>query len=81
MAKTATVTKWGNAKGIRLPDVFCRQLGISAGDKVSIVIEKNRLVVTADERYTLKARLAAWDGRGAPEQEYDWGKPVGKEMW
>ncbi|MDR1496473.1 MAG: AbrB/MazE/SpoVT family DNA-binding domain-containing protein [Clostridiales Family XIII bacterium] len=82
MAKTATVTKWGNARGIRLPESFCRQLGISAGDKVSLTIEKNRLVVApADERYTLRARLAAWDGAGAPEPEYDWGTPVGKELW
>ncbi|MDR3305620.1 MAG: AbrB/MazE/SpoVT family DNA-binding domain-containing protein, partial [Clostridiales Family XIII bacterium] len=78
----ATITKWGNAQGIRIPDVFCRQLGLSVGDKVSLAIEKNRLIVTsADELYTLEARLAAWDGTGSPKPEWDWGDPAGKEWW
>jgi antitoxin component of MazEF toxin-antitoxin module len=82
MSKTVTVTKWGNAQGIRLPDVFCRQLGIAAGDKVTIAVEKNRMIVTnLDEQYAIEARLAAWDGSGSPEPEYDWGKPAGKEIW
>jgi antitoxin component of MazEF toxin-antitoxin module len=81
MPKIATVSKWGNAQGIRLPDAFCRQLGISVGDKVFLAMEQNRLVVTsADECYTLQARLASWNGSGMPEPEYDWGEPVGKEM-
>ena len=82
MTKTATVTKWGNAQGIRLPETFCRQLGISVGDKVSLTIEKNKLILeSASDRYTLQARLKAWQGAGAPESEYDWGEPVGEEIW
>ena len=82
MAKTAIVSKWGNAQGIRLPEAFCQQLGISVGDEVSLTIEKNKLVVSnSSERYTLKARLKAWDGSGGSDTEYDWGAPVGKEMW
>ncbi|MDR1730904.1 MAG: AbrB/MazE/SpoVT family DNA-binding domain-containing protein [Synergistaceae bacterium] len=82
MAKAVTVSKWGNAQGIRLPDAFCRQLGISVGDKVFLAMEQNRLVITsANEQYTLQARLEAWKGSGTPEPEYDWGQPVGREMW
>ena len=82
MPKTVTVCKWGNAQGIRLPDAFCRQLGISVGDKVILDMEQNKLVVTnADDQYTLQARFASWNGSGKPEAEYDWGGPAGKEMW
>ena len=82
MAKTAVVSKWGNAQGIRLPEAFCQQLGISVGDEVSLTIEKNKLVISNSiDRYSLKARLKAWDGRGASDPECDWGTPVGKELW
>ena len=82
MTKKATVSKWGNARAIRIPEAFCQQLGISIGDEVSIIIEKDRLVVTnSNQAYTLKARLKAWNGEGAADQEYEWGEPVGREVW
>ena len=82
MAKTVTLSKWGNAKGIRLPESFCKQLGIEIGDKVSLTIEKdNSLIIRAEDAHTLQSRLKAWDGKGKAESEYDWGKPVGKEIW
>jgi antitoxin component of MazEF toxin-antitoxin module len=81
MAKTATLSKWGNAKGIRLPESFCKQLGIAEGDKVSLTIEKDKLtIMRAEDPFTLQARLKAWDGKGGHEPEYDWGAPVGREM-
>jgi hypothetical protein len=46
MSKTAVISKWGNAQGLRLPKVFCRQLGISVGDKVSLSIEDDKLVIS-----------------------------------
>ena len=82
MAKTAVVSKWGNAQGIRIPEAFCRQLDISVGDEVSLSIARDKLIIAkADEQYTLKARREAWDGRGVSETEYDWGEATGKEMW
>ena len=82
MAKTATLSKWGNAKGIRLPESFCKQLGIKVGDKVSLTMEKDRLfIVRAEDAHTLQSRLKTWDGKGKPGPEYDWGEPVGKETW
>ena len=82
MTKTATVSKWGNARGIRLPEAFCQQLGISIGDEVNITVEKDKLVIAnSNQAYTLKARLKAWAGEGGGEAEYEWGAPVGKEVW
>jgi antitoxin MazE len=83
MSKTATLTQWGNAQGIRIPKTFCRQLGLSVGDKISMEIEKGKIILytTPDEAYTLKARREAWDGKGSALPELDWGEPVGKELW
>lgn len=82
MAKTAVVSKWGNAHGIRLPEAFCKQLGISAGDKVILTIMKDRLIVeNAIEQDTIEARFKKWDGKGSPGPLIEWGPPVGKEIW
>ena len=81
MAKIAVVSKWGNAHGIRLPEAFCRQLGIAVGDKVSLTIVKDKLIVeNAIEQNTIEARFKKWNGKGSPEP-VDWGAPVGKEIW
>jgi antitoxin MazE len=82
MSKIAVVSKWGNAQGIRLPKAFCSQLGISAGDKVSLSIEGGKLIMTnADEKYTFDALAKDWDGERQQAKEIDWGKPAGNEMW
>jgi antitoxin MazE len=82
MSKTVVVSKWGNAQGLRLPEAFCRQLGISAGDKVSLSIEKDKLIISGtNEEYTLKARMKNWNGTRHQTHEYDWGESVGKETW
>jgi antitoxin MazE len=81
MSITATVTKWGNAQGIRLPVAFCRQLGLSVGDKVSIELDKQRIILCSEplEKYTLKSRKKTWDGSGSPLTDYEWGPDTGKE--
>lgn len=41
-----TLSKWGNATGLRIPQSFLKQLGLEAGDKVNITLEKNGLVIS-----------------------------------
>jgi antitoxin MazE len=82
MSNTATISKWGNARGIRIPKAFCEQLDLHVGDKVEISVEEKRIVIiNSDDRHTLTARMREWDGKRYETAEYDWGKPVGKELW
>lgn len=79
---TATLGKWGNATGLRIPQALCKQLGLAEGSDVSLSVEGRRLVVEpAESRYTIQARMRDWDGRRLQACEYDWGVPVGKELW
>lgn len=79
---TAVMGRWGNANALRIPLPFCQQLGLSAGSSVDISIEGNRIVIEAsDEDYTLKGRMANWDGKRLESKELDWGSPVGEELW
>jgi antitoxin component of MazEF toxin-antitoxin module len=82
MGNVTTVSKWGNAQGIRIPKSFCEQLGISVGDKVSLAIEKGKIIIeNPAENHTIQARMRSWDGTRSKTHEYDWGEPVGKEIW
>lgn len=80
---TATIGKWGNAAAIRLPQPFCEQLGLGVGDAVHVFVDgRRRIVIEApDDKNTLKARMAGWDGGRYITPECDWGSSVGKEMW
>lgn len=79
---TAVIGRWGNANALRLPLPFCQQIGIEAGSRVNLSVEGSRIIVEAsDEAYTLKGRMAQWDGTRFETQEYDWGEPQGEELW
>lgn len=79
---TAVMGRWGNANALRIPLPFCEQLGLSTGSSVDITIEGNRLIIEAsDDAYTLKGRMAAWNGKRFEGQELTWGNAVGDEIW
>ncbi len=77
-----TVNKWGSSEGIRLPKAFCRQLGISPGDQVSVRIKGDAILIEKlPTGATLQERMKGWDGSRFKSAELDWGKPVGGELW
>jgi antitoxin MazE len=82
VGNTVTVSKWGNAQGVRLPKALCDMLAISVGDKVDISVEAQRIIIEKpDERHTIQARMRNWDGKRHESPEIDWGAPVGREIW
>ena len=69
------------SRSFLLPNTFI-SIEIGTGSEVSMIIEGKRLIIEPiTEKYTLKARMQDWDGLRYETQEYDWGKPVGKEIW
>ncbi|MCL2491800.1 MAG: AbrB/MazE/SpoVT family DNA-binding domain-containing protein [Coriobacteriia bacterium] len=83
MNNTVTIGKWGNAQGLRLPKLFCDALGIGVGDKVTVSLEDNKIVIeNLLEQHTISSRMKNdWDGKPLKAYEVDWGEPVGKEIW
>jgi antitoxin MazE len=55
------VAKWGNSLAVRLPKKLVEQLGLKAGDEVSVIATANKtLTIARDERREAAlARLAA----------------------
>ena len=79
---TVTLSKWGNGQGILIPKRFREQLGLEAGDQVAISVSDKRIIIERpEEEHTFEARMRNWDGKGEPARDFDWGSPVGKEVW
>ena len=74
---TTAIGKWGNGAGLRIPQPFMKQLGLSIGDEVKFHVTEKKLVITKSGP-TLEVLL----GQCNPEnrhQEY-FCESQGKEM-
>ena len=84
-----TVVKWGNSHGIRLPKAFLKSIDIVENDPVDVTLDKEKIIIKktkTKKRKRLEQRLFEFYGEDfekvvEPQNEYDWGKPVGKEVW
>ena len=77
----ATIQKWGNSQGIRLPKVLLDDLNICEGNEVEILRQGNVIIIkSAQRRQTIQELFAGYDDDYTPE-EIDWGKPAGSETW
>lgn len=74
------IQKWGNSQGIRLPKSVLDFMGLSVDDKVEIIQRENDIVLRkVDESVTLESIFEGYKG-DVPEK-YDWGAPLGVEIW
>lgn len=79
----ATIQKWGNSQGIRIPKAFLEALGMGENDLVELNRINDDIVITKvkkKEELTLDDIFKNYDGESIAEK-FDWGAPVGKEVW
>ena len=78
------VQKWGNSQGLRVPKEILDEAQIGLGDPVNVSVRSGRIivepVVKVRGRYDLKKLVSKIPPNYRPE-EFDWGTPVGKEVW
>lgn len=86
----ATIQKWGNSQGLRIPKPILEALGIRENDRVELVPSGDTLTikkVSTGRHRTLEERLTAFYGKPIEEierisgGEVDWGKAEGEEAW
>ena len=78
----AQVREWGNSRGIRLPKEVLRSAGISLNEVLDVVVSNGTITLVKTFRHkTLEERAAEYDGQLKFDGEYDWGEPVGREVW
>ena len=76
------VKEWGNSQGIRLSKDILKRAGISINEILDITVSNGTITLTKSFQHkTLEERAAEFDGKLLLDGEYDWGKPVGKEVW
>lgn len=78
-----TIQKWENSQGIRIPKAFLDTVGMSENDCVELErMNDNIIIKKADHttKVTLDEIFAGYDGDYEAEP-FDWGKPIGKEVW
>ena len=78
----AQVKEWGNSKGIRLPKEVLKEARIAVNEMLDITVSNGVITLTKPFRHkTLEERAAEFEGKLMLDGEYDWGEPVGKEVW
>lgn len=86
----ATVQKWGNSQGIRIPKSLLEALGIRENDRVELLQAEDMITIkkaSAAPHKTLEERLVTFYGKPVEEigriqcQEVDWGQAEGNEAW
>ena len=86
----ATIQKWGNSQGLRLPKALLDAVGLKEHDRVELVQMEDSINIrraSAVPHRTLEERLTAFYGKpidqiGRVESEgLEWGKAEGSEVW
>lgn len=78
----AQVKAWGNSQGIRLSKDILQSAGISLDEILDVSVSNGVITLVKPNRHkTLEERAAEYDGKLMLDGEYDWGEPVGREVW
>lgn len=78
----AQVKEWGNSQGIRLPKEALRKAGIALNEVLDVKVSNGVITLVKTFRHkTLEERAAEYGGKLLLDGEYDWGEPVGREVW
>jgi len=78
----AQVKEWGNSQGIRIPKEVLKRAGIALDEMLDVTVSDGIITLTKSFRHkTLEERAAEYDGKLMLDGEYDWGEPVGREVW
>jgi len=82
---TTTVQRWGNSQAVRIPKPILESLFMKENDKVEITTDNDSIII---KKVTRKRRAKkSLDERFCDYKEnyacteYDWGEPVGSEVW
>lgn len=84
----ATLQKWGNSHGIRVPKQLLNDLDIKVNDKLNIEVENDKMIIKKEKTHkTLKERIEDFYKKPISKikkievEEIDTGSPVGDEIW
>ncbi|NQY22052.1 MAG: AbrB/MazE/SpoVT family DNA-binding domain-containing protein [Campylobacteraceae bacterium] len=54
---TAVISSWGNSQGLRVPKDIMKQLHLSVGDKMNILIENDKIILEPIKQTRMKFNI------------------------
>jgi antitoxin MazE len=76
----ATVRKWGNSLGVRIPNLLVRELSLKDGSLVDINERGKEIIIKPVKKNRLSEMLSNINENNI-HNEIETGGPVGKEIW
>lgn len=83
------IVNLGNHAGLRLPKMLLKSAGLRENDRVEVSCQNDSITIrrAAVPHCTLEERFTAFYGKPLDEiepifeEEVDWGRPEGEEVW
>lgn len=76
------IKQWGNSQGIRISKDILNAANISVDDLLDVQVSDGVIMLVKTFRHrTLEERTAEYNGDLKLDGEFDWGEPVGREVW
>ncbi len=76
----ATIQKWGNSLGVRIPSMMAKDLMLEHGSEVELIEEDNRIIIQPQRGPRLEELLEAINESNIHEEVKTDG-PRGNEAW
>lgn len=78
----AQVKTWGNSQGIRIPKEVLSEANVSVDEYLDVRVSDGVIMLVKQFRHkTLEERAAEYGGKLSADGEFDYGEPVGREIW
>lgn len=78
------VQKWGNSQGLRFTKTILEEARLNVGDEVNVSVRGRKIIIEPIRKIRGKYHLQDLIKRMPKHykaEEFDWGFPVGKEVW
>lgn len=80
---TATISSWGNSQGLRFPKDIMKELHLSIGDKMKVLIENQKIILEpikqSREKYDINELVKKIPSNYKAYEEFD--NKSGLEEW
>lgn len=76
------IKQWGNSQGIRISRELLQEANVGINDILDVKVSNGKITLVKSFRHkTLEERAAEYGGKLDLDGEYDWGEPMGREVW
>jgi len=80
---TATISSWGNSQGLRFPKNIMKELNLTIGDKMNILIKHQKIILEpikqSREKYDINDLVKQLPSNYKTYEEFD--NKIGLEEW